>query len=47
MSIKKLLFAFILVLFLSSCNQQTVEDPVNPKVNSEYNRSADIKGSKS
>lgn len=44
MSIKKVLFAFILVLFLSSCNQQTVEDPANPKVNSEYNRSSDIKG---
>lgn len=44
MKIKKLLFAFILMLLLSACNQQTVEDPANPKVNSEYNRSADIKG---
>ena len=44
MKIKKLLFAFILVLLLSACNQQTVEDPANPKVNGEYNRSADIKG---
>ena len=44
MKIKKLLFAFILVLLLSACNQQTVEDPANPKVNSEYYRSADIKG---
>ena len=32
------------VLLLSACNQQTVEDPSNPKVNREYNRSADIKG---
>ncbi|SES44191.1 hypothetical protein [Psychrobacillus sp. OK032] len=44
MKIIKLLFAFILVLLLSACNQQSVEDPANPKVNSEYNRSADIKG---
>ncbi|MEW9052516.1 MAG: hypothetical protein AB2392_15250 [Neobacillus sp.] len=43
MKIHKLLFAFILVLLLSACNQ-TVEDPANSKVNSEYNRSADIKG---
>ena len=44
MKIKNLLFAFILMLLLSACNQQTIEDPANPKVNSEYNRSADIKG---
>ena len=44
MKIQKILFDFILVLLLSACNQQTVEDPANPKVNSEYDRSADIKG---
>lgn len=44
MKIKKLIFAFTFVLLLSACNQQTIEDPSNPKVNSEYNRSADIKG---
>ncbi|SES07656.1 hypothetical protein [Psychrobacillus sp. OK032] len=44
MKIKKLFFAFILVLLLSACNQQTVEDPANPKFNSEFNRSAGIKG---
>jgi hypothetical protein len=36
MKIQKLLFAFNLVLLLSACNQQTVEDPANPKVNSEF-----------
>jgi hypothetical protein len=44
LKIQKLLFAFMLVLLLSACNQQTLEDPANPKVNNEYNRSADIKG---
>jgi hypothetical protein len=44
MKIQKLLFAFNLVLLLSACNQQTVEDPANPKVNSEFGRSANIKG---
>ncbi len=44
MKIQKLLFAFTIVLLLAACNQQTVEDPANPKVNKEYNRSADIKG---
>jgi len=44
MKIQKLLFAFMLMLLLSACNQQTLEDPANLKVNSEYNRSADIKG---
>jgi hypothetical protein len=44
MKIQKLLFAFNLVLLLSACNQQTVEDPANPKVNSEFDRSANIKG---
>jgi hypothetical protein len=44
MKIQKLLFAFNLVLLLSACNQQTIEDPANPKVNSEFGRSANIKG---
>ncbi len=36
MKIQKVSFAVILVFLLSACNQQTVEDPANPKVNSEY-----------
>ncbi len=43
MKAQKLLFLFLLLL-LSGCNQVTREHPANPKVNSEYNRSADIKG---
>ena len=43
MKIQKLLFLFLLLL-LSGCNQVTREHPANPKVNSEYNQSADIKG---
>ena len=42
MKVQKLLFLFLLLL--SGCNQVTRETPANPKVNSEYNRSADIKG---
>ena len=44
MRIKYFFFSLIAIAFLSACNQLTVEDPANPKVNSEYNRSADIKG---
>lgn len=44
MNIQKVSFIFIFALLLAACNQQTVEDPINPKVNSEYNRSADITG---
>lgn len=44
MKMKIILFSFLIVLFLPACNQQTIEDPANPKVNREYDRSADIKG---
>lgn len=44
MKILKLLLALSLLIILSACNQETVEDPANPKLNSEYNRSADIQG---
>lgn len=43
MKVQKLLFLFLLLL-LSGCNQVSHEILANPKVNSEYNRSADIKG---
>lgn len=43
---KKRLFAFVLMvlLSLSACYQQSNETPANPKINSEYNRTADIEG---
>ncbi|WP_010280809.1 hypothetical protein [Bacillus timonensis] len=44
MKSQKIFYSFILAFLLSACNQQTVEDPANPKVNSEFERTADIKG---
>ncbi|MBU8878842.1 hypothetical protein BGM26_07560 [Bacillus sp. FJAT-29790] len=39
MKIQKILSVFILILVLSACNQQTIEDPADPRINGENNLS--------